>query len=381
MSMKNAILSAGCIKEELTMQPLRALLSLEQSDLARTLRLSLWGLRATIAAALEETPRDPGMSACRALIQELDELLYPIQEPSVGEEPSDWNTLFEPNQECHSTSLQAAFIARSELQSCLQQLPLSQFQSVDDAVFWNAVQRLLLRVPEPIAAGWRMQIQTVLDQIGAVETRSETACVKIAASRNEVIYPGLSGTVRAPGLCLSTQVPLAQWQQETDLVTLADTVAICLHFIEVDPLLHQALKAIDRSGIRLLDSEQAKANYSAVLIDRFNRVKRSQSSLKAQLDLDEAINSLVYLPPAHPDSSWWGQLQQEARRSLIAKARESGVQVRQLWGLYANVYSWSKDDLQVQQGGIPGEVIACLRVYANLEGEELPGRVLFCPRQ
>jgi hypothetical protein len=37
----------------------------------------------------------------------------------------------------------------------------------------------------------------------------------------------------------------------------------------------------------------------------------------------------------------------------------------------------TKDDLQLDCGGTPGEVLTCIRVYARINQEELPGRVLF----
>lgn len=122
------------------------------------------------------------------------------------------------------------------------------------------------------------------------------------------------------------------------------------------------------------------------LVDRFQRVLTSTNgdpaiALRARLDLDEAIHSLVYLPPCDR-FSWWGKLQQEARRTLdgvVEKARDAGyqIQIRPLWGTYADIYTWSKDDLQLEIGGIPGEVSACLRVYAKINDEVIPGRVLF----
>jgi hypothetical protein len=89
----------------------------------------------------------------------------------------------------------------------------------------------------------------------------------------------------------------------------------------------------------------------------------------------------VYLPTSDR-YSWWGKLQLEARRTLdpaIERARKAGyqVQIRPLWGTYADIFNWSKDDLQLDIGGVRGEVSACLRVYAKINDEVLPGRVLF----
>ena len=182
---------------------------------------------------------------------------------------------------------------------------------------------------------------------------------------------------------------------DTENIFLGKLVSICLKFIDTDPCLHHALKSVDRFGVRSLQIESEKFKYIAALVERFQRVQLSSdklgeharserdpiTALRAKLDLDEAIHSLVYLPPVER-YSWWGKLQQEARRTLdlaVAKAREAGnqVQIRPLWGTYADIYTYSKDDLRLENGGIPGEVSACLRVYAKINDEILPGRVLF----
>jgi len=123
------------------------------------------------------------------------------------------------------------------------------------------------------------------------------------------------------------------------------------------------------------------------LSDRCQRTQKAEESndplsiLRAWIDMDEAIHSLVFVPPAQR-YSWWGKLQNESRRILkkIAdKAINAGneVRIRQLSGLYADICTSSKDDLQLDFGGTPGEVLTCLRVYARINHEELPGRVIF----
>jgi hypothetical protein len=97
--------------------------------------------------------------------------------------------------------------------------------------------------------------------------------------------------------------------------------------------------------------------------------------------MDEAIHSLVFIPPVER-YSWWGNLQKESRRLLrkvADKAVKSGndVRLKQLSGLYADVCELSKDDLQLDCGGTPGEVLTCLRVYARINQQEYPGRVIF----
>ena len=87
--------------------------------------------------------------------------------------------------------------------------------------------------------------------------------------------------------------------------------------------------------------------YIDALSDRFQRIQKAEENtdpllnLRAWIDMDEAIHSLVFVPPAER-YSWWGKLQQESRRILkkvADKAIKAGneVRIRQLSGLYADI--------------------------------------------
>jgi hypothetical protein len=47
-----------------------------------------------------------------------------------------------------------------------------------------------------------------------------------------------------------------------------------------------------------------------------------------------------------------------------------------LGGSFAEINRLAPDSLQVDFG-VPGEVAACLRVWARIDGEEIKGRVLY----
>ncbi|GAB1540718.1 hypothetical protein NUACC21_33870 [Scytonema sp. NUACC21] len=377
------------------MQHLSKLLEIENSNLAWTLRLGLHGLRAQLQEALKIAKTDPGSSVCEELLRELDNLLELKTTPELTDEEtvlpvednSSWEDVLEPvATESKLRPIAEAILSDRDLSNYIGQY---EFRSTNDSDLWNEIQYLLLRVPEKIAHTWREQILKAVSQLGAVEDKQ--LCISLPFTRNECIYPGLTGTVKATGLWLSERVNFdSQLMVETrggELDFLAGVVSTCLQFIALDPSLHHALKSVDRFGVRSLNSESERSRYITVLIDRFRRVQATADSpdlpvsLRARLDLDEAIHSLVYLP-CSDRFSWWGKLQQEARRTLdpvVEKARHAGyhVQIRPLWGTYADVFNWSKDDLQLDIGGVPGEVSACLRVYAKINDEVLPGRVLF----
>ena len=372
---------------------LNKLLDTKDSKLAWLLRLQLIGLRTELQEALKTEVSDPGSDACRELLQELDVILNSHIQGNYTEEDTLWSDVFEPvkNQSLPQTSNELKLKPIAE--NLLQNKELSQyigeylFYNNDDVQLWNEMQRLILRIPQTQADKLRSQISSELITLSTTEDK--TSLQQLPFSNPEIIYSGLKGSIQASGLCFSNTINFDERLQiqrsGTELDILAGVVSTCLKFIEQDPHLHHALRSVDRFGVRSLASAD-KPKYIAALIERFNKVKVTFNTiniiaLRARLDLDEAIHSLTYLPCVDR-FSWWGKLQQEARRTLdtaAQEARQAGInfQIRPLWGTYADIYPFSKDDLQIETGGIPGEVSACLRVYAKINDEILPGRVLF----
>lgn len=378
------------------MQHLSKLLEIENSNLAWVLRLGLHGLRTQLQEALKMAQTDPGNSVCEELLRELDILLVEVanvqklvrEETNAPEgENASWEDVLEPVAgDLKLKPIGEALLVDRELINYIGQY---EFYSTSDTDLWNEIQHLLLRVPEKLAHTWREYLVKAIGQIGIVEDKESYSSLPF--TRHECIYSGLNGKVKASGLCFSDRVGfdprLTVERSGGELDFLAGVVSTCLKFIDSDPSVHHALKSVDRFGIRSLSLESEKSKYITALIDRFRRVQATTDStdlavaLRARLDLDEAIHSLVYLPCCDR-FSWWGKLQQETRRTLdsvVEKARQAGhqVQIRPLWGTYADIFNWSKDDLQLDTGGVPGEVSACLRVYAKIDDEVLPGRVLF----
>ncbi len=372
------------------MPNLNKLLNTENSKLAWLLRLQLLGLRTELQEALKTEYDDSGSDACRELLQELDVILESNIQSNNTEEVPSWEDVLEPvaqQQLPHPTQLKLKPIAQTLLshKELSQYIGEYQFHGSDDAQLWNEMQRLLLRVPQKLADKLRSQILNQVITLGATENKLSLRQLPFPTS--EHIYSGLKGNIQVSGLCFSNTINcdrrLHQTGDRQDI--LAAIVSTYLKFIEIEPHLHHALRSVDRFGVRSLNSVD-KPKYIATLIERYNRVKVTFNTdpsinLRARLDLDEAIHSLTYLPCVDR-FSWWGKLQQEARSTLetaAQQARQAGisVQIRPLWGTYADVYPFSKDDLQVDIGGTPGEVSACLRVYAKINEEILPGRVLF----
>ncbi|MGB3654437.1 MAG: hypothetical protein WBA41_24955 [Rivularia sp. (in: cyanobacteria)] len=374
------------------MPNLNKLLNTKNSKLAWLLRLNLLGLRTELQEALKTGYDDPGSDACRELLQELDVILESNIPSNNTQEVPSWEDVLEPvaqPQLSHPAQLKLKPISLTLLthKELSQYIGEYQFHGSDDAQLWNEMQRLLLRVPEKLADKLRSQILNQATTLGATEDKLSLRQLPFPTS--EHIYSGLKGNIQVSGLCFSNTINFDRRLQtqfgDRELNILAAIVSTCLKFIEIEPHLHHALRSVDRFGVRSLNSVD-KPKYIAALIERYNRVivtfnTDPSINLRARLDLDEAIHSLTYLPCVDR-FSWWGKLQQEARRTLetaAQQARQAGyqVQIRPLWGTYADIYPFSKDDLQIDIGGTPGEVSACLRVYAKINDEVLPGRVLF----
>ncbi|MBD2530504.1 hypothetical protein H6G97_13360 [Nostoc flagelliforme FACHB-838] len=359
------------------MQHLRQLLEIENSELAQLLRFSLYGLEATLNQARVEFPLDPGAKVCDEVLQELHLLL----QPAPPQQNTGWEDAPNELKLCH---LREAFNSDSELSYYLGN---SQLQSQTDSDLWNEIQGKLLRLPEDLAASWQQRTLDLAEQVGAIADNSNL--YQLPFIRDEIIYPGLSGTVQTQGLSLSQQALLnSQVPQGNISDLLAGFLHLYIKFIEIDPDLHHALKSVFSFDVISLHSKpEQRHQYIEALSDRFQRTLKAEENtdsllnLRAWIDMDEAIHSLIFIPPAER-YSWWGKLQHESRRILkkvTDQAINAGneVRIRQLSGLYADICALSKDDLQLDCGGIPGEVLTCLRVYARINQEESPGRVIF----
>ncbi|MGM3307349.1 hypothetical protein ACSQ6I_15470 [Anabaena sp. WFMT] len=358
------------------MQHLYQLLATENSQLAQVLRFSLYGLEAALNQAQTEYPQDPGNQVCEQILQELHDLLEPAPVAEI-----------EVSGEFKLIYLREVFNSDLELNFYLGNSPL---QSQNDADLWNEMHRYLLRVPEDLATTWRHRALEIAQKLGASEDYVNLHHLPFI--RDEIIYPGLNGAVKARGLCLSKKVflksEIAQIYKSEDLHLLAGFVLLYMKLIEIEPDLHHALKSVfSFDVVSLHEKPEHHHLYIEALSDRLQRIQKTGENtdlihnLRAWIDMDEAIHSLVFVPPAER-YSWWGKLQQESRRILkkvANKAIKAGydVRIKQLSGLYADVCAYSKDDLQLDCGGTPGEVLTCLRLYTRINQEENPGRVLF----
>lgn len=376
------------------------LLATNNSKLAEILWINFYQLNAVLSAAKSDYPDDPGILICDQIIENVNEILKI--------KPQGWETrtqtvIVENHQKTKTASesiQKISDIKELKIQKLWEDLSgdhqlmsyLGSYlpiQSKTDEQLWLKIQFLLLRVPDNLAKSWQKRALEIAQQLGAKE--DNRSIIKLPYNSEKMIFSGLTGAIQAKGLRFSPQVNIDPQVTSKalagDLDLLGRIVSTYLKLIELDPFLYHAFKSVDRFSVKPLTDDMQRSKYIKALIDCFQRVERAETSndlilsLKARLNLDEAIHSLVHQPPAHQDS-WWSKLQQEVRRTLITfteRVRQAGhdVHIRPLSGLYADVCKFSNDDLGLDRGGNPGEVLTCLRVYARIDQESFPGRVLY----
>jgi hypothetical protein len=365
-------------------EPIGLLLARSDSRAALALRWGLRGLRASLQAALDDAPDDPGCADLRGLLAELDPLLEPAGSFTGPSLPVE-ETVAAADSPIGPRLLPLARAVAADPRF-REMLPRSPIREDSDETIWNDVQRLLLRAPPDLAEEWRRRSLALAAQAGGRPDEARTAALPLG--RDEVIYPGLTGAVQAGGLRAAVSAPLdprVTPPPDADLRSLAGVTSACLWFIEHDPHLYHCLQGVFRFGVRPLTGDQ-RERYLAELLRRWERVRAGAAGqapkerLKGRLDLDEALHSLVHQPPADP-GSWWGRLLAQARDTLF-QARDRAAQagcpahLQLLGGSFADINRLAPDSLQVDYG-VAGEVAVCLRVWARLDGEELKGRVLY----
>lgn len=167
-----------------------------------------------------------------------------------------------------------------------------------------------------------------------------------------------------------------------ELLELGKIITVCLRLIENDNNLQHCYQNINKFGIRNIEGDRSQ--YINFLIDYFKRICKAENqtdiieALKQRINLDEAINSLRY-DSINSDGE---KMQRQARDLLFEyarKARQNGnnIILRNLSGSYSEIFKLSKDDLGLDLGGMSGEIITCLRVYAKIDQQEILGRVLY----
>jgi hypothetical protein len=387
---------AGSVQRNPLMEAIDRLLAAgDDSELARVARAGLVGLRAMLGDGTARYPDDPGLAATADLLRQLDKML------------GDRNAVVEARQAATAperlpadrrlADLIAAFAADPVVIRTIDDQSLTALSAVSDsAAGWLGFHLCLLRLAAPAAATWRGKAAPLTTDHGPV------AWQLLPGDDDTVLVPpyitDLAGTTApATGYRTSPSAPLDEEvvaaiglgspsvDSDPDAGTIARLSTLVLTLAELDDNLVLCLQAVLFKGSRRLDDELRK-RYRAALLGRLREwartPTRSTARLEALLEVDEALNSLTHRPPP-PQASWWGQLRQQSRNAVsrsVDSLRNAGADVEVLpLGLkYRDIQDMTDhNDVGASSGGQPGDVLACLRLWARIEGRTLPGRVMY----
>lgn len=379
-------------------ESLLRLLRTERSYLAGLVTVGLRSFVLCLRMQMRLPLGDPGLSACREVVDALEKILGEIRPKAPPAPPEDgFDFDLEPHFELTESepkpdvlpvpraSLRAVLERRSAL---AESLAACGPQSLEGVELWARLNLWFLRLPQGAARSGR---EAALDAASAAGIEPAPERVhRLPGLRDELVYPGLRGGLEADGLSLQVDAPLdarlepsiLHSQGPGEIRDVAKCVSQSLYLLQRDESLHHALAEINRFSVAPLARQQDV--YAAVLIRRFSTYARAtdaEARLRALIEVDEAIHCLIHDPLEAP-GSWWEKLRKASRRLLfinVDKAVATGVRafVQELSGAYANVHAASRDNLERDQGGSPGEVLVCLRVFAEVGGTALPGRVLY----
>jgi hypothetical protein len=251
--------------------------------------------------------------------------------------------------------------------------------SADDPKVWMKAQLRLLRLSPDLIAAWSPRW---LAAAGTLVNPDEVEV--LPGTIDELVFPGLGET---PGLRLS---PSAPWPKRlADAAAGASTAdaalataALVLWLADNDCDARHALRVVYSFGVTAVDDRYKDAIVSRVRRDVQAGRDTGVDILRRRIDLDEALHSLVFLPPPHKES-WLGQKLAAARQTLWELADKLTANghsafLLALWDAYADVREFTAERQNFEVDfGTPGHVAASLRVYAKIDQEIHPGRVLY----
>lgn len=370
------------------------------SEVARTARSGLIGLRASLAEAVARCPQDPGREPAVELIASLDEIIaaWPVRGPAGRAGP----VRPDPAGDRRLRELAAAFVrdpAAAEFLDEQSMAVLAEPQAGTD--LWRALHLCLLRLPGPVASGWRGRCATLATPAQAAAPAGPGWRILPGESEAVLVPQGPPGAGQEDGIRTSAD---GQVQDEVldalgldraggrevradvaDAMELARLSTLVLGLTELDENLVICLESVLFMGSKRIDGKHRQL-YRADLLGRLREYARreagSADSLAALIEIDEAVNSLTHRPPAAA-GSWWAQLRQQSRRiaeRTAATMRQAGADVEVLpLGLrYRDVREFTAgNDVASRTGGKPGEVLACLRMWTRIGDQTIPGRVMY----
>ncbi|SFM91287.1 hypothetical protein SAMN04487980_1007188 [Streptomyces sp. cf124] len=268
----------------------------------------------------------------------------------------------------------------------------------DTPALWRWFQLTLLRLPAAQVTMWRARAERLAVAEPAGARWTEWA----ALDREQVVLPPLP-RFGAAGVRLGPRAGAAPWALDAagieDIAPAdgesrspAQVWAVLASWVaalaELDDQAHHCVESLTHRGALPLADPGHRRAYQQELALRLGRlaVRREaddpSAELQTALAVDEALCSVVHLPPAAP-GSWWAQIAETSQRAVLdvrrrARAHGADVAVEVLAPSYREARRRTGgNDIPLDAGGRKGQVLAGLRLWARIDGRELPGRVVY----
>ena len=368
----------------------------ERSEVARLARGGIVGLHALLSDAVRRNPDDAELATAIELIGQLDELLggasgdeTPAPAPAAGVAAA------QRRADSRLDDLVLKFAADQAVRQSLDEQSLTALTaagSADDT--WLRLHLCVLRLAAPVASRWRTRIAP----LAAPADHAALTWHTLPGEEEGILVPPYGEADQSPaGWQISRGVPANEAMAEAigllppgtagdaEAATLARLSTLVLGLAELDDTLVLCLQDLLHTGSRRL-TQELRQSYRTDLLGRLHEYARSEAGstarLRALLDIDEAVNSLTHRPPP-PSNSWWAQVRQHSRQLVVRSAdglKRAGadVEVMPIGLRYLDARDLTEgNDVRSGVGGEPGDVLACLRMWARVDGKTLLGRVMY----
>jgi hypothetical protein len=370
-------------------------------------RLAVAQCRATLEEGLAMFPDDPFAEECRRLVKALTHRAEPDPAPvaaptrpasGTGDEPlpehdgrAGPRTQAGPRPAGALRTLTDALLASPEGRDYLgsgDPAAFPELTEADDARLWQWFHLALLRLPEEYARAWG-------DKAAALPQgapREVGPVLELPALHGDEVLVPARADLGVAGIRTRTGAALASWLPPGEppprdgprhrMCVLASQV---MAVAALDPSLRRCLEHLDRTAMSPMADPEVTGRYRGDLARRIGLIPQAPvgtATISTLISVDESLCSLLHLPPAAP-GSWWDRLARASHETVLVAARELAgtgeeVEVRVLSGAYPEIRRRTgTTDLPVRVGYRSGQVLACLRLWARVEGRVLPGRVAY----
>jgi hypothetical protein len=387
------------------MDGLRELCARPDSVLGQVARAQLDGLRQTLEALASVLPDDPGAADCASAIADLAALPAAKAQSRPGKAgrkrpagPAAAGDAAAREAYTQLAELTETLASSAEARDYLG----SPAPPGDGTVgqLWEWYHLMLLRLPIPRAVEWRNRAAKV--EITRGDQPPETTGdlweewpLLPDMTDASILIPALSaGEEKVVGVRLSSAGAPDDWavaaaglgRPEPPSALAADGAVLGTWIARMarrDKLVYHVLEGLTVKGLRPLQDERERQAYVDELARRLARAADQSAApadqLRTAVALDEALRSVIHLPPA-ADKSWWATISRTSEEQVLkvsAKLRGSGADVRVSVpaAMYADARRQTRNDVPLGIGGEVGQVLAVLKLWSQIDGKEQPGRV------